>query len=153
MKVQERLEQISRLDILINNPARLMIIYLLAREAKLDYIQLMNLTKLSSGNITTHLQKLLSAGYISQKKTFIKQKPNTSFRLTAKGSSAYELWGVQILAALPDKLQNNRQLNFPPIPCYSVWSRFWEPDLLGRFSTIKYDKGLQLLPPLTGYQI
>lgn len=107
MKHEDTLNQIGNLDAGIHNPARLMIVYLLARTKKLEYLQLMRQTGLTSGNITTHLNKLQESGYISIHKSFIGRKPNTSVELTTKGMKAYSEWGENVLKALPDKTMQN----------------------------------------------
>ncbi|MDD4310047.1 MAG: transcriptional regulator [Candidatus Cloacimonetes bacterium] len=107
MKEQNSLNSIGNLDTGIHNPARLMIIYLLARTKSLDYLQLMRQTGLTSGNITTHLNKLQESGYIRINKSFIGRKPNTAMELTPKGMRAYYEWGENVLHALPEKTMQN----------------------------------------------
>lgn len=89
------------MDSTIHNPARLMIILLLNQNEALDYLDLMNRTGLTSGNITTHLTKLSQGGYIKIRKSFINNKPNTSVQLTDKGRKAYRMWGEAISQVLP----------------------------------------------------
>ncbi|MDZ4121556.1 MAG: transcriptional regulator, partial [Candidatus Cloacimonadaceae bacterium] len=97
------IKQIGGLDPAIHHPARLMIVLLLTRHGSLDYLELMNLTSLTSGNITTHLNKLVSCGYITICKTFKGKKPNTAVSITEKGKKAYQKWGEAILPAIPPK--------------------------------------------------
>jgi len=97
------LDSIADIDAMIHNPARLMIVYLLARNPSIDYLELMEKTKLTSGNITTHLGKLSSVGYIRIRKSFRGNKPHTSVSLTPKGEEAYSNWSKSILAALSEK--------------------------------------------------
>lgn len=103
------LEQIAGLDQTVHNPARLMIIWLLTRYENLDYLELMERTSLTSGNITTHLGKLAASGYISIHKSFKGNKPNTSVALTESGHKAYAKWGEMIAFALPESAV--RQVN------------------------------------------
>jgi DNA-binding MarR family transcriptional regulator len=105
---ENALNVISNLDQGIHNPARLMIVFLLARTRSLDYIDLMRQTNLTSGNITTHLNKLESSGYIVLEKSFVNKRPNTRIHLTPKGRKAYLGWGEGILCALPE--QTRKQL-------------------------------------------
>lgn len=106
MKLQDRIETIGSLDAGIHNPARLMIVLLLAGGKTLDYVSLMRQTGLSSGNISTHLNKLLELGYISMNKSFVGRKPNTAVELTPTGKDAYLRWGEGILQALPEQTTN-----------------------------------------------
>ncbi len=102
MKHMNVLNAISEIDVAIHNPARLKIIYLLSRNRCMDYTLLLDYTGLTSGNITTHLNKLAQVGYISLKKSFKGNKPNTSVKLTELGAKAYRNWGDNILKTLPE---------------------------------------------------
>jgi DNA-binding transcriptional ArsR family regulator len=42
----------------------------------------------TAGNMTIHLAKLVSGGYIDEEKRFVGRRPNTRYRLTARGRSA-----------------------------------------------------------------
>ena len=103
MTFQDNLNRINDLDVTIHNPARLMIVFLLARNKNMDYTKLMQDTQLTSGNITTHLNKLMECGFVKMQKSFKGRKPNTSITLTQEGQSAYQKWGESILWALPDQ--------------------------------------------------
>ncbi|GAB1468071.1 hypothetical protein MASR2M64_07740 [Candidatus Cloacimonadota bacterium] len=106
MKHANNIKTIADFDAGIHNPARLMIVYLLSRTKSMDYTQLMGHTELTSGNITTHLNKLAQAGYITTKKTFRGNKPNTSIRITEAGRKAYLNWGESVLKALPEETKH-----------------------------------------------
>ena len=101
MNTDKVLENIGGLDPGVHNPARLMLVYLLSRCDTMDYLDLMARTRLSSGNISTHLNKLAASGYIKIRKSYKGKKPHTSVSLTPAGHSAYANWGSMILAALP----------------------------------------------------
>ncbi len=103
MNTTDTLNRIAALDPLISNSARLMIIFLLEKQGKMDYLSLMRQTQLSSGNITTHLGKLAQSGYIKIKKSFKGNKPHTAIELSKMGQSAYYNWAEQILCALPQQ--------------------------------------------------
>jgi DNA-binding MarR family transcriptional regulator len=98
------LEKIAGLDQTVHNPARLMIIWLLTRYDNLGYLELMERTSLTSGNITTHLAKLAAGGYVSIQKSFKGNKPNTSLALTEAGRTAFSRWGETIASVLPESL-------------------------------------------------
>jgi len=101
MITDSTLGKIAALDPAVHNPARLMILLLLSSAGELDYPQLMQRTALTSGNITTHLQKLAASGYISIAKSFRGNRPNTSVSITAAGREAYARWGETVALALP----------------------------------------------------
>jgi DNA-binding MarR family transcriptional regulator len=151
LKVNARftLEVISKLDPLLNNPARLQVVWLLARGGSMDYLDLMRLTGLSSGNITTHLQKLVRASYILQTKSFVENRPRTTLRLTDMGKAAYEAWGRRILYALPASLQ--RELLPGHQHLWTLTGKHWDPDAHNRYCYINLDKGLNLWPPVTWF--
>ncbi|HNQ43343.1 MAG TPA: transcriptional regulator [Candidatus Cloacimonadota bacterium] len=103
MKHQEVIQKLAGLDLDIHSPARLMIIFLLSRCRSLDYLKLMELTGLTSGNITTHLNRLAESGYIRITKSFRGKKPHTAVELTDTGKTSYQAWGKTILLALPEQ--------------------------------------------------
>lgn len=96
------IDQIAHIDQIVHHPARLMIILLLSRHESLDYLELMEITSLTSGNITTHLAKLAAGGYIRIKKSFKGKKPHTRLVLTEAGRFAYSKWAHAIALALPE---------------------------------------------------
>lgn len=131
MNYTESLSVIADLDAGIHNPARLMIVYLLSRQNNLDYLTLMSQTRLSSGNITTHLNKLQQCGYIKIIKSFRGRKPHTAIELSEEGRQAYLNWGEMILQALPKEIHNNirsrilhQELN---LTRYNLSLRDWLP--------------------------
>ena len=54
-----------------------------------DFIFLMNQTGLTRGNLSSHMSKLESAGYIEVEKKFVRRKPLTILRLTPEGRTAF----------------------------------------------------------------
>lgn len=119
---EDTLNRIASLDSGINNPARLMIVFLLARKEAMDYNSILGSTRLTSGNLTTHLLKLEELGYIKLNKSFINRKPNTVVQLTDRGKHAYLKWGECIMHALPDELKAKQR----PLP-------YWPLGLLKRY--------------------
>lgn len=47
-------------------------------------------TKISDGNLASHLKKLKQEKYIEVKKEFLDNKPHTTYRATAAGRKAFE---------------------------------------------------------------
>jgi len=78
------------LNPILHSQLRLAIISLLVSEEKADFARIKEVTKATSGNISVQIQKLEAAGYISIKKMFKENYPNTEAQLTPKGLSAFE---------------------------------------------------------------
>ena len=77
-----RLEDIDKV---IHEPARLLIVMHLSLVEKADFLYLLSATKLSKGNLSTHLLKLENAGYVQVTKQFSGKKPQTILQLTEEG--------------------------------------------------------------------
>ncbi len=78
------------LDRLIHDPTRLTLISLLFVVESADFVFLKTQTNLTAGNISSHMTKLENAGYVMVKKRFVGKRPQTMFRLTAKGRRAFD---------------------------------------------------------------
>jgi DNA-binding transcriptional ArsR family regulator len=83
--MNEQLRAISELDRVIHEPGRLMIVALLAGVKECDFQFLLTETKMSKGNLSTHLAKLENAGYVEIEKTYRGKVPLTLLRLTHGG--------------------------------------------------------------------
>ncbi|MDX1416617.1 MAG: transcriptional regulator [Candidatus Promineifilaceae bacterium] len=83
-----QLQPIADIDRTIHAPARLMILAFLSVVESADFTFLMNQTGLTRGNLSSHLQKLEGAGYISIEKEFVDRIPRTLIRLTVEGREA-----------------------------------------------------------------
>ena len=84
--IQRTLEHLDRL---VHEPARLMIMaYLYVIESG-DFTFLSGQTGLTHGNLSSHMSKLESAGYIEVEKEFVDRKPHTMLKLTERGRDAF----------------------------------------------------------------
>jgi len=90
------LRDLTELDKLIHEPARLMIVSILSAVEEADFIYLMHETGLTRGNLSSHLSKLEDAGYIKVQKTFRGKVPQTLLRLTNTGQSAFNSYRTQL---------------------------------------------------------
>lgn len=81
-------EEITNLDRLVHEPARLAILTALDACRYADFMYLQSLTGLAKGNLSQHLAKLEAAGLISLERTFARKMPKTVARLTTIGRSA-----------------------------------------------------------------
>ena len=84
------LQNLSGLDRVIHEPARLMLAALLSSVASADFLFLLKESGLTKGNLSVHLSRLEEAGYVQTAKTFRGKIPHTEYRLTAKGRSAFD---------------------------------------------------------------
>ncbi len=96
------LQNISGLDRVIHEPARLTLVALLSSIASADFLFLLKESGLTKGNLSVHLSRLEEAGYIQVEKTFRGKIPHTEYRLTQKGKSAFDQYRKS-LGAIFDK--------------------------------------------------
>ena len=73
---------------IIHEPARLRIMMILSGVEQADFNFLLTTLSLTRGNLSRHMEKLKSAGYLKVKKSFKGKIPNTSYQLTQEGSKA-----------------------------------------------------------------
>ena len=95
----------SDVDRLIHEPARLMLMALLYVVESADFTFLMAQTGLSWGNLSSHMSKLESAGYIEVDKDFVDRRPRTMLKLTGTGREAFRTYRQMmkgVLDELPD---------------------------------------------------
>lgn len=86
----EPLRNITDLDRVIHEPARLLLVALLSSVESADFLFLLKESQLTKGNLTVHLSKLESAGYIHIEKTFRGKLPHTEYHLTPEGKEAFD---------------------------------------------------------------
>jgi len=87
---KENLQPLAEIDRIIHEPARLLILAYLSVVESADFLFLMNQTHLTRGNLSAHLSKLETAGYVEIKKEFVEKIPRTLLRLTEKGRKAFQ---------------------------------------------------------------
>lgn len=87
-------------DRIIHEPARLMLVIILAAVEEADFLYLLTATELTKGNLSSHLARLEQAGYVTQEKSFVGKTPRTLCRLTAVGHEALASYRQQINAAV-----------------------------------------------------
>lgn len=98
----EYLHLITKIDRLIHEPARLMIVASLYVIESADFLFLMRQTGLTAGNLSAHTSKLEAAGYIEVVKEFVGRKPHTMLRLTDAGRSAFREYREGMVRVLTD---------------------------------------------------
>ena len=85
---------------IVHEPARFLILAHLYVVESMDFIFLMNQTGLTQGNLSAHLSKLESAGYISIQKEFVKKRPHTLMQITDLGKQAFQDYRKKMKALL-----------------------------------------------------
>ena len=80
----------TNLDRVIHEPARLLLVALLAGVKEADFLWLQRQSELTKGNLSNHLIKLEEAGYVGVEKTFRGKIPLTILRLTPAGRGAFD---------------------------------------------------------------
>lgn len=69
---------------------RLGIMSALAVNDSLDFTSLKEYLDVTDGNLATHIKKLEKEGFVEVEKSFIDNKPNTSYFMTKEGRKAFE---------------------------------------------------------------
>jgi len=78
------------LNPLIHEASRLLIVSVLAECETADFNFLLGTTGLTRGNLSAHMARLVSAGYVCESKTFLDRKPHTEYRLSPAGRKAFK---------------------------------------------------------------
>lgn len=83
---------IRKIDRVIHEPGRLMIMAQLYVVKSADFLNLKRQTGLTWGNLSAHMSKLEVAGYIEVEKEFVEKKSHTMLHLTDKGRIAFQTY-------------------------------------------------------------
>jgi DNA-binding MarR family transcriptional regulator len=96
---------VSRLDRLVHEPSRLLILTFLHGLKSADFLFLLRQTGLTRGNLSSHVSKLEKAGLVEVEKKFVDRIPRTLYRITKKGGEALRTYRRQmglVLEGLPE---------------------------------------------------
>jgi DNA-binding MarR family transcriptional regulator len=88
--------EILKLNRIIHDPARLLILSFLYPVPKLDYLSLRKALKFTTGNLSRQLQILEKAGYVAIEKRFKGKYPETICGMTKKGREALALYAEML---------------------------------------------------------
>jgi DNA-binding transcriptional ArsR family regulator len=100
----EELGPIADINRMVHEPARLMILAVLHVVESADFVFLLHQTGLTRGNLSSHLSKLETAGYVAIEKEFVDKIPRTLIRLADEGREAFQAYRqgmMQVLGDLP----------------------------------------------------
>jgi DNA-binding MarR family transcriptional regulator len=103
--------QATELDRTLHEPSRLLISYLLYAVESAEFGELLRDSRLTKGNLSSHLAKLEAAAYIEAEKSFRGRVPHTELKLTPQGRAAFEQYRSQ-LRALVESLDRVRDPRF-----------------------------------------
>lgn len=88
--------EILKLNRMIHDPTRLLILTFLYPVAKLDYLDLRKGMRVTTGNLSAQLQKLEKAGFVLIQKGFKGKYPITVCSMTRKGREALALYAEML---------------------------------------------------------
>lgn len=77
------------LNRILHQPIRTRIMALLIARGFCDYNCLKKELQLSDGHMTTHMKELIEHRYIAMEKSFVDNKPRTTYTLTSQGQAAF----------------------------------------------------------------
>jgi DNA-binding MarR family transcriptional regulator len=86
--MSQRMQQISLLNRVVHEPARLAILLTLDGTGEADFLYLQREGGFTQGNLSGHLARLEEAGYVAIEKKFKGKLPLTVCSLTGKGKAA-----------------------------------------------------------------
>ncbi len=95
-----KIQEISQLDRLIHEPARLSIMMILDGVGEADFLYLQREGGFTQGNLSGHLAKLEEAGYVEIEKKYKGKVPLTVCSLTSKGKAAFASYSQRMLGIL-----------------------------------------------------
>lgn len=76
-------------DKILEHTTRLQLVSVLAVNNSYDFTGLKDLLQTTDGNLATHLKALEREKYLSVVKSFIDRKPNTRYKITERGRTAF----------------------------------------------------------------
>lgn len=80
----------ENLDKVMEHRVRLQIVSVLVANDSYDFNALKELLDVTDGNLATHLKALEREKYISIAKSFVDRKPNTRYKVTERGRTAFK---------------------------------------------------------------
>lgn len=80
----------DNLDKVLEHKARLQIMSVLMVNESFGFSSIKELLGLSDGSLATHVKALEREKYITVIKTFVDRKPNTKYKATERGRSAFK---------------------------------------------------------------
>jgi DNA-binding MarR family transcriptional regulator len=79
----------EQLDKVLEHRVRLQIMSVLVTNDVYDFSALKEMLNVTDGNLASHIKALEKEKYISVLKSFVDRKPNTRYKITEKGRTAF----------------------------------------------------------------
>jgi len=99
---KKNLNPFFKINKLVHEPARLMILSYLYVVDSVDYVFLVQHTGLTWGNLSAHINKLESEGYILVKKEFVNKKPSSLISITKMGRKEFDKYRIHMKGIYDD---------------------------------------------------
>lgn len=80
----------EQLDKTLEHRVRLQIMSVLVANDSFDFNSLKEVLQITDGNLATHLKALEKEKYIGVSKSFVDRKPNTKYKATERGRTAFK---------------------------------------------------------------
>lgn len=80
----------EHLDKVLEHRIRLQIMSVLVTNNLFDFITLKEILAVTDGNLASHIKALEKEKYISVSKSFVDRKPNTKYKITERGRTAFK---------------------------------------------------------------
>lgn len=85
-----------KLDNLIHSRIRLALMSVLTKVDDISFNDLKKTLNATDGNLSTHLSKLVEAGYVSVEKTTVDNTTESRYKVTQKGLSAFAKYIIEL---------------------------------------------------------
>lgn len=85
-----------KLDNLIHSRIRLALMSVLTKVDDISFNNLKKTLNATDGNLSTHLSKLVEAGYVSVEKTTVDTTTESRYKVTQKGLSAFAKYIIEL---------------------------------------------------------
>jgi DNA-binding MarR family transcriptional regulator len=79
----------ENLDKVLEHRIRLQIMSVLVTNDPFNFNSLKEMLSVTDGNLASHIKALEKEKYISVSKTFVDRKPNTKYKITERGRTAF----------------------------------------------------------------
>lgn len=105
------------IDRIIHEPARLRVLTLLSGVDAMDFTFILNALGLTRGNLSSHMDKLEKAGYITVEKGFNGKVPQTTYAITENGiSNLADYWrSIEEIRSLTKDRQPTKTISHDPM--------------------------------------
>lgn len=79
----------QELDKIIHQPVRTRIVAFLVNVGSCDFVEMKKALDLTDGHMSTHMKELIGNGYVEVEKSFVDNKPRTTYKITRDGRKKF----------------------------------------------------------------